>query len=113
MNTFLLQLKYKRRVYKMLHMDEKQLKNVNTKASRKKFLEAVANGNVDKVTKMCAKGLDPNFHCQDSGGECHGVQIWVLLLSYVLVELFLPSATFLAVIKIDFFNGLINTQKHS
>ena len=63
------QLKYKRRVYKMLHLDEKQLKSMNTKASRKKFLEAVANGNVEKVTKMCSKGIDPNFHCLDSGGK--------------------------------------------
>ena len=65
------QLKYKRRVYKMLHMDEKQLKAINSKASRKKFIDHVNNNNVDKVNKMCAKGLDPNFHCQDSnnGGE--------------------------------------------
>ena len=61
-----LQLKYKRRVYKMLHLDEKQLKAVNSKASRKKFADHVANNNVDKVNKMCAKGLDPNYHCQDS-----------------------------------------------
>ena len=60
------QLKYKRRVYKMLHLDEKQLKAINSKASRKKFADHVANNNVDKVNKMCAKGLDPNFHCQDS-----------------------------------------------
>ena len=55
----------------MLHMDEKQLKAINSKASRKKFIDHVNNNNVDKVNKMCAKGLDPNFHCQDSnnGGE--------------------------------------------
>ena len=63
---YTLQLKYKRRVYKMLHLDEKQLKAVNSKASRKKFADHVANNNVDKVNKMCAKGLDPNYHCQDS-----------------------------------------------
>lgn len=61
-----LELKYKRRVYKMLHMDEKQLKAINSKASKKKFNDHVLNNNVDKVNKMCAKGLDPNFHCQDS-----------------------------------------------
>ena len=69
----MLQLKYKRRVYKMLHMDEKQLKAINSKASKKKFNDHVLNNNVDKVNKMCAKGLDPNFHCQDShtGGKAH------------------------------------------
>ena len=52
-------------------MDEKQLKAINSKASKKKFVDHVTNNNVDKVTKMVAKGLDPNFHCQDShnGGK--------------------------------------------
>ena len=63
------QLKYKRRVYKMLQMDEKQLKSINSKANHKKFLENVASNNVDKVNKMCVKGLDPNFHCENSGGK--------------------------------------------
>ena len=77
---FLLQLKYKRRVYKMLHMDEKQLKAINSKASKKKFNDHVLNNNVDKVNKMCAKGLDPNFHCQDShtGGKTHYLSVSLL-----------------------------------
>ena len=52
-------------------MDEKQLKAINSKASKKKFADHVLNNNVDKVNKMCAKGIDPNFHCQDShiGGK--------------------------------------------
>ena len=53
----------------MLQMDEKQLKSINSKSNHKKFVENVTNGNVEKVNKMCAKGLDPNFHCQDSGGK--------------------------------------------
>eukprot|EP00094_Tigriopus_californicus_P011494 TCALIF_11099-PA protein Name:"Similar to SHANK3 SH3 and multiple ankyrin repeat domains protein 3 (Homo sapiens)" AED:0.47 eAED:0.47 QI:0/0/0/0.12/1/1/8/0/497 len=62
-----LELKYKSRVYKTLQMDEKQVKNINSKASLKKFVDHVSNNNVEKINKMCAKGLDPNFHCQDSG----------------------------------------------
>jgi SH3/ankyrin repeat-containing protein len=50
-------------------MDEKQLKSINSKANHKKFVDHVVNGNVEKVNKMCSKGLDPNFHCADSGGE--------------------------------------------
>jgi hypothetical protein len=53
----------------MLQMDEKQLKSVNSKSNLKKFLEHVHNGNVEKINKMCNKGLDPNFHCSESGGK--------------------------------------------
>ena len=50
-------------------MDEKQLKTINSKANHKKFLENVGSNNVDKINKMCVKGLDPNFHCENSGGN--------------------------------------------
>ncbi|KAL1509531.1 hypothetical protein ABEB36_004246 [Hypothenemus hampei] len=62
-----LELKYKRRVYKMISLDEKQLKNLHTRANLKRFLDYVQNGQVEKITKMCSKGLDPNFHCQETG----------------------------------------------
>ncbi|XP_030754928.1 SH3 and multiple ankyrin repeat domains protein 3 isoform X6 [Sitophilus oryzae] len=62
-----LELKYKRRVYKMVSLDEKQLKSLHTRANLRRFLDYVQNGQVEKITKMCLKGLDPNFHCQDSG----------------------------------------------
>ncbi|KAF7280771.1 hypothetical protein GWI33_005499 [Rhynchophorus ferrugineus] len=62
-----LELKYKRRVYKMVSLDEKQLKSLHTRANLRRFLDYVQNGQVEKITKMCSKGLDPNFHCQDSG----------------------------------------------
>lgn len=65
----LFQLKYKRRVYKMMSLDEKQLKSLHTRANLRRFLDYVTNGQVEKITKMCSKGLDPNFHCQDSGGK--------------------------------------------
>ena len=50
-------------------MDEKQLKNINSRSNLKKFLDHVTSNNVEKVNKMCNKGLDPNFHCHDSGGK--------------------------------------------
>jgi len=62
-----LEMKFKRRVYKMLTLDEKQLKNINSKSNLRKFLDHVLANNVEKITKMLTKGLDPNFHCQDSG----------------------------------------------
>ena len=68
-SLLIFQLKYKRRVYKMLQMDEKQLKSINSKSNHKKFVDNVVAGNVEKVNKMSGKGLDPNFHCPDSGGQ--------------------------------------------
>ncbi|KAG5896565.1 hypothetical protein JTB14_010394 [Gonioctena quinquepunctata] len=62
-----LELKYKRRVYKMISLDEKQLKSLHTRANLKRFLDYVHNGQVEKITKICSKGLDPNFHCQETG----------------------------------------------
>ncbi|XP_031782125.1 protein shank isoform X10 [Nasonia vitripennis] len=62
-----LELKYKRRVYKMLHLDEKQLKAMHTRTNLRRLLDYVANSQVEKIAKMCGKGLDPNFHCQDTG----------------------------------------------
>lgn len=62
-----LELKYKRRVYKMLSLDEKQLKSLHTRANLRRFLDYVSTGHVEKITKMCSKGLDPNFHCHESG----------------------------------------------
>lgn len=53
----------------MLSLDEKQLKSLHTRANLRRFLDYVTNGQVEKITKMCSKGLDPNFHCQDSGGK--------------------------------------------
>ncbi|XP_055534312.1 SH3 and multiple ankyrin repeat domains protein 1 isoform X5 [Wyeomyia smithii] len=62
-----LELKYKRRVYKMLNLDERQLKALHTRANLRRFLECINGGHVEKIAKMCAKGLDPNFHCQETG----------------------------------------------
>lgn len=53
----------------MITLDEKQLKSLHTRANLRRFLDYVTNGQVEKITKMCSKGLDPNFHCNDSGGK--------------------------------------------
>ncbi|KAF2359527.1 Talin N-terminal F0 domain [Trinorchestia longiramus] len=62
-----LELKYKRRVYKMLKLEEKTLRALHSRANLRRFLEWVKEGNVEKVAKMCSKGLDPNFHDQETG----------------------------------------------
>lgn len=51
----------------MLNLDEKQLKALHTRANLRRFLECINGGQVEKISKMCTKGLDPNFHCQETG----------------------------------------------
>ncbi|XP_022247287.1 SH3 and multiple ankyrin repeat domains protein 3-like [Limulus polyphemus] len=62
-----LELRYKRRVSKMMNADDKQNKQLHTRATFRRMIDHVTNGNVDKVSKLCGKGLDPNFHCPESG----------------------------------------------
>lgn len=53
----------------MLHLDEKQLRSLHTRVNLRRFFDYVTSGQTEKITKMCAKGLDPNIHCQETGGE--------------------------------------------
>lgn len=53
----------------MLHLDEKQLKAMHTRTNLRRLLDYVASSQVEKIAKMCSKGLDPNFHCQETGGN--------------------------------------------
>lgn len=51
----------------MLNLDERQLRALHSRSNLRRFIECVNGGHVEKVSKMCAKGLDPNFHCQETG----------------------------------------------
>ncbi|XP_022255792.1 uncharacterized protein LOC106471474 isoform X2 [Limulus polyphemus] len=51
----------------MMNTDEKQVKQLHTRTNLRRMVDYVNNGNVDKIVKLCAKGLDPNFHCPESG----------------------------------------------
>ncbi|XP_022251595.1 SH3 and multiple ankyrin repeat domains protein 3-like, partial [Limulus polyphemus] len=62
-----LELRYKRRVYKTMNVDEKQIKQLHTRANLRRMIDYINCGNVDKINKLCTKGLDPNFHCPESG----------------------------------------------
>lgn len=92
------QFRYKTRVYKQTNLDEKALAKLSSKvfhlftkmslvtdiqspgpptgmlflspqASQKKFLDYIQTGSLEKMAKVLEKGLDPNFHDPDSGGE--------------------------------------------
>lgn len=52
-------------VEKSAHMNP----HLNFQANLKRFMEHVHQKNVEKVSKWLEKGLDPNFHDSDSGGE--------------------------------------------
>ncbi|GAA6073816.1 SH3 and multiple ankyrin repeat domains protein 1 isoform X3, partial [Tachysurus ichikawai] len=38
-------------------------------ASLKKFMEYIHSGSVDKVAKLLDKGVDPNYHDPETGGQ--------------------------------------------
>jgi len=38
-------------------------------ASLKKLMDCIQTGAADKVAKLIDKGLDPNYHDPDTGGE--------------------------------------------
>ncbi|KAG7267701.1 hypothetical protein CRUP_020254 [Coryphaenoides rupestris] len=62
-----LEFRYKSRVYRQPHVDEKQIAKLHTKANLRKFMELIQHHHVDKVSKMLERGLDPNYHDTDTG----------------------------------------------
>lgn len=119
------QFRYKTRVYKQTNLDEKALSKLSTKvflthvswtlllhsihfhsltsflfytsqASLKKFLDYIQTGAVEKMTKVLDKGLDPNFHDPDTGGE------FGTTLCTVIVEI-----TFLKIHSLKWFSVMI------
>uniref|UniRef100_A0A914I5U7 Uncharacterized protein n=1 Tax=Globodera rostochiensis TaxID=31243 RepID=A0A914I5U7_GLORO len=61
------ELKFKKRVYKMLGLDEKALNAVQSRTNVRKMVEAVQGRNAAKIERLCAQGMDPNLH--DAHGE--------------------------------------------
>lgn len=58
-------------------------------ASLKKLMDYVQTGAADKVAKLIDKGLDPNYHDPDTGGEVSGT---ALLLPVRVNELPISAA---------------------
>ena len=59
---FIFKFKYKKRVYKFVKINQKELKALNVKSNYKRFLDLVRTNQVAKVNRFLEKGLDPNFH---------------------------------------------------
>ncbi|KAM3877276.1 SH3 and multiple ankyrin repeat domains protein 2 [Diretmus argenteus] len=62
-----LEFRYKSRVYRQPHMDEKQIAKLHTKANLRKFMDLIQHHQVDKVSKILERGLDPNYHDPETG----------------------------------------------
>lgn len=62
-----LEFRYKKRVYKQVSMDDKQLARLHSKTNLKRCMEHVQHRAVDKIVKVLERGLDPNFHDLDTG----------------------------------------------
>ncbi|XP_059566646.1 SH3 and multiple ankyrin repeat domains protein 2 isoform X5 [Myotis daubentonii] len=62
-----LEFRYKKRVYKQSHLDEKQLAKLHTKTNLRKCMDYVQHRSVEKIVKMLDRGLDPNFHDLETG----------------------------------------------
>ena len=59
---FFIKFKYKKRVYKFVKINQKELKALNVKSNYKRFLDLVRTNQIAKVNRFLEKGLDPNFH---------------------------------------------------
>ncbi|KAM8974258.1 SH3 and multiple ankyrin repeat domains protein 3 isoform 2-T2 [Pelodytes ibericus] len=64
-----LEFRYKRRVYTQTLLDDKQFAKLHTKGNLKKFMEYVQMQNIEKVSRLLERGLDPNYQDPDTG-EC-------------------------------------------
>jgi len=62
-----LEFRYKKRIYRGLHMEEKKLSKYQSKSYQKKFFEFLVTGNEEKAKKLLEKGLDPNFQSEATG----------------------------------------------
>ncbi|XP_048825594.1 SH3 and multiple ankyrin repeat domains protein 2-like isoform X2 [Brienomyrus brachyistius] len=62
-----LEFRYKSRVYKQPNIDEKQIAKLHTKANLRKFMDHIQHHQLDKLTKLLERGLDPNYHDPETG----------------------------------------------
>nr|XP_014030422.1 unnamed protein product [Salmo salar] len=62
-----LEFRYKRRVYRQTHVEEKQIAKLHTKANLRKFMDLIQHHQVEKVSRLLERGLDPNYQDTETG----------------------------------------------
>ncbi|XP_076878319.1 SH3 and multiple ankyrin repeat domains protein 2b isoform X3 [Brachyhypopomus gauderio] len=62
-----LEFRYKSRVYQHANVNEQQIEKLHTQANLRRFMDYIQHHQLDKVTKLLERGLDPNYHDPDSG----------------------------------------------
>ncbi|KAK6294807.1 hypothetical protein J4Q44_G00356370 [Coregonus suidteri] len=59
--------RYKSRVYRQPHVEEKQIAKLHTKANLRKFMDLIQHHQVEKVSRLLERGLDPNYQDTETG----------------------------------------------
>uniref|UniRef100_A0A8C8GXI0 Uncharacterized protein n=1 Tax=Oncorhynchus tshawytscha TaxID=74940 RepID=A0A8C8GXI0_ONCTS len=59
--------RYKSRVYRQTHVEEKQIAKLHTKANLRKFMDLIQHHQVEKVSRLLERGLDPNYQDTETG----------------------------------------------
>ncbi|XP_055755112.1 SH3 and multiple ankyrin repeat domains protein 2-like isoform X3 [Salvelinus fontinalis] len=62
-----LEFRYKNRVYRQPHVEEKQIAKLHTKANLRKFMDLIQHHQVEKVSRLLERGLDPNYQDTETG----------------------------------------------
>ncbi|KAJ7985708.1 hypothetical protein DPEC_G00343260 [Dallia pectoralis] len=62
-----LEFRYKSRVYRQPHVNEKQIAKLHTKANLMKFMDYIQHHQIEKVSKLLERGLDPNYQDTETG----------------------------------------------
>ncbi|XP_050990785.1 SH3 and multiple ankyrin repeat domains protein 2 [Labeo rohita] len=62
-----LEFRYKTRLYNQPGVDEKLIARLHTKASLRRFIDYIRHHQIEKLSKMLDRGLDPNYHDMDTG----------------------------------------------
>uniref|UniRef100_A0A8C1J0D4 SH3 and multiple ankyrin repeat domains 2a n=1 Tax=Cyprinus carpio TaxID=7962 RepID=A0A8C1J0D4_CYPCA len=62
-----LKFRYKTRLYDHPGADEKQIARLHTKANLRRFIDYIRHHQLEKLSKMLDRGLDPNYHDMDTG----------------------------------------------